>query len=53
MITIILHNAALELINDKICNVHHNAIINDANRRNKPFNEQYCRIKLREEFYEL
>lgn len=39
MITIILHNAALELINEKICNIKHKAIVNDANRRNKSFNQ--------------
>ena len=37
MITIILHHAALELANDKICNMVHKAIINDARaRRKKP-----------------
>ena len=35
MLTIVLHNAALELVNDKICNIKHAAVLNDAKRRNK------------------
>lgn len=35
MITIILHNSALELVNEKVCNSSHKAILNDAKRRKK------------------
>ncbi len=35
MLTIILHNAALELVNERVCNSKHAAVINDAKRRNK------------------
>lgn len=35
MITLVLHNSALELVNEKVCNCTHQAILNDAKRRKK------------------
>ena len=35
MIIFILHHAALELISDQVCDIHHKAVLNDAKRRNK------------------
>ena len=35
MIIFILHHAALELISDQVCDVHHKSVLNDAKRRNK------------------
>ncbi len=39
MLTIILHNASLELVNENTCDIQHMSIVNDSKRRGKNPNE--------------